>query len=185
MRLPDSAHTLHSWRIHELTPDFRLEDVWELPWNGGPDDFPPLVQRLASFDPTTTSWVVRTLFDVRRQLGERFGWDEPVGAPGAPVESLRTRLPADLRDSPTGPGMALAPSTPLFLLEDEWAVEIVNETVHGVLHLGLVDHRARLAILVKPKGLLGQAYLAFIRPFRHLLVYPAILRQLEREAVVT
>jgi hypothetical protein len=31
MRLPDSAHTCRPWRIHELTRDFRLEDVWELP----------------------------------------------------------------------------------------------------------------------------------------------------------
>src|SRR5262249_10347192 len=28
MRLPDSAHPNHPWRIHELTGDFRLEDVW-------------------------------------------------------------------------------------------------------------------------------------------------------------
>ena len=27
MRLPNSAHTSRPWRIHELTPDFRLEDV--------------------------------------------------------------------------------------------------------------------------------------------------------------
>jgi hypothetical protein len=28
MRLPNSAHTSRPWRIHELTRDFRLEDVW-------------------------------------------------------------------------------------------------------------------------------------------------------------
>jgi hypothetical protein len=31
MRLPNSVHTSRPWRIHELTRDFRLEDVWELP----------------------------------------------------------------------------------------------------------------------------------------------------------
>jgi hypothetical protein len=31
MRLPDTAHTSRPWRIHELTGDFRLEDVWALP----------------------------------------------------------------------------------------------------------------------------------------------------------
>jgi len=51
MRLPDSAHTSRPWRIHELTRDFRLEDVWELPGRGGPDDFPPLVRMIASRDP--------------------------------------------------------------------------------------------------------------------------------------
>jgi hypothetical protein len=36
MRLPDTAHTSRPWRIHELTGDFRLEDVWALPAPGGP-----------------------------------------------------------------------------------------------------------------------------------------------------
>jgi hypothetical protein len=34
MRLPDTAHTTRAWRIHELTPEFRLEDVWALPTPG-------------------------------------------------------------------------------------------------------------------------------------------------------
>jgi uncharacterized protein DUF2867 len=35
VRLPNSAHTSRPWRIHELTHDFRLEDVWALPTPGG------------------------------------------------------------------------------------------------------------------------------------------------------
>jgi hypothetical protein len=35
-----------------------------------------------------------------------------------------------------------------------------------------------MAILVKPNGLLGAAYLAAIRPFRHLIVYPRMLREI-------
>jgi len=37
-----------------------------------------------------------------------------------------------------------------------------------------------MAVLVKPNGLLGIAYLAAIRPFRHLIVYPEMIRQIER-----
>jgi hypothetical protein len=33
-----------------------------------------------------------------------------------------------------------------------------------------------MAVLVKPNGLFGTAYLAAIRPFRHLVVYPPIMR---------
>jgi hypothetical protein len=33
---------------------------------------------------------------------------------------------------------------------------------------------------VKRNGLLGTAYMAAIRPFRHLLVYPQMLRDIER-----
>ena len=31
VKLPATAHTSRPWRIHELTPDFQLEDVWALP----------------------------------------------------------------------------------------------------------------------------------------------------------
>ncbi|MGI8546584.1 MAG: DUF2867 domain-containing protein, partial [Gemmatimonadaceae bacterium] len=31
MKLPNTAHTARPWRIHEITPDFRLYDVWALP----------------------------------------------------------------------------------------------------------------------------------------------------------
>ena len=57
--------------------------------------------------------------------------------------------------------------------------------MHGVMHLGWVPdatggYRGQLAVYVKPNGLLGTAYMATIRPFRHLIVYPAMLRQIER-----
>jgi hypothetical protein len=50
MRLPNTAHTSRPWRIHELAPDFRLEDVWALPTPGGPDDLPRLVSAIFSGD---------------------------------------------------------------------------------------------------------------------------------------
>ena len=47
MKLSNSEHFSRPWRIHDLTPDFRLEDVWALPTPGGRDDFPRLVQMVA------------------------------------------------------------------------------------------------------------------------------------------
>jgi hypothetical protein len=35
-----------------------------------------------------------------------------------------------------------------------------------------------MAVLVKPNGRLGEAYMAAIRPFRHRFVYPPMLREL-------
>src|SRR6185437_10861783 len=100
MRLPDSAQTSQPWRIHELTRDFRLEDVWALPTPGGPDDFPRLVAGIGTAaDPEHgSSFIVRTLFAVRWKLGEMFGWDEPAGGDGARGPTLRGRFPADLKD---------------------------------------------------------------------------------------
>jgi Protein of unknown function (DUF2867) len=187
MRLPDSAHSSRPWRIHELTPDFRIEDVWALPTPGGPDDFPRLVEGFAAGDPEQgSSGATRVLFAIRWKLGELSGWDAPDGGAGSRVPTLRDRLPADLRDAPPGPAFAALPFESLYLLDDEWAAEVANRTMHGVLHMGWVPdgsggHRGQMAVLVKPNGLLGRAYMAAIKPFRHLIVYPGLLRRIERD----
>jgi hypothetical protein len=186
VRLPDTEHTSRPWRIHELTRDFRLEDVWELLGPGGADDFPRLVALIASQDPSqSSSRPVRTLFAIRWKLGELLGWDGADSGLGSRVPTLRDRLPADLRDAPPGPDFDALPFTSVYLLDDEFAAEIANRTMHGVMHIGRVPdgtrgYRAQMAVLVKPNGLLGHAYMAAIRPFRHLIVYPAMLREGER-----
>jgi hypothetical protein len=188
MRLPNSAHTAQPWRIHEVAPDFRLEDVWELPVTGGPDDFARLVEEFASADPSQGGpGPVRALWFIRWKLGELLGLDDEAGGLGSRVPTLHDRLPADLREAPRGPEFASLPFKSLYLLEDEWAAETANRTVHGVLHIGRVadgtgGFRARMAVLVKPNGLLGTSYMAAITPFRRLIVYPAMMRRIEREA---
>jgi hypothetical protein len=187
MRLPDSAHTSRPWRIHELTHDFRLEDVWALPTPGGPDDFPLLVDGIATGDESQSpSRVARALWAIRWKLGELLGWDDDDAGLGSRVPTLRERLPADLREAPSGPAFGRLPFKSLYLLEDEWAAEVANRTVHGVMHIGWVPdgaggYRGQMAVLVKPNGLFGRAYMAAIRPFRHRIVYPPMLRQIGRE----
>ena len=186
MRLPNSAHTSRFWRIHEITQDFRLEDVWALPTPGGPDAFPLLVQAIASADPSRgSSGAARALWSIRWTLGRLLGWDRPDAGLDSRVPTLRDRLPADLRSAP-GPDFAALPFRSLYLLDDEFAAEIANRTMHGVMHLGWVPDgtggfRGQMAVLVKPKGLFGTLYMAAIRPFRHLIVYPAAIRQIERQ----
>jgi hypothetical protein len=187
MQLPNSAHTSRPWRIHELTRDFRLEDVWALPTPGGPDEFPKLVQAFAEGDTSQgSSRAASMLWALRWKLGELFGWDAPDAGLGSRVPTLRDRLPADLRDAPSGPEFDTLPFTSLYLLDDEFAAEVANRTVHGVMHLAWVPdgtggYRGQMAVLVKPNGRFGSAYMAAIRPFRHLIVYPPMLQQLERE----
>jgi uncharacterized protein DUF2867 len=48
----------------------------------------------------------------------------------------------------------------VYLLDDEWAAEIVDRPVHGVMHIGWVrdetgGYRGEMAVYVKPNGLLG------------------------------
>lgn len=183
LRLPDSEHYSQPWRIHEITGDFRLEDVWELPGTIAAGDFSRAVARIAALDlADSRSAAVRLLVSARLKLGALLSVDRPDAGVGTRVASLRDRLPADLRDGPAGPRPANLPGHSVYLTDDEYAIEIANATVHGVLHLGRVPDgaafRIRLAVLVKPNGPLGNAYLAAIRPFRHLVVYPALLPEL-------
>lgn len=186
MRLSSSAHTKKPWRIHELTPDFRLEDVWALPTPGGPDDFRRLVALIAAGGPAQgSSRAVRTLWAIRTKVGERLGWDSSGSGVGSRVVTLRDRLPADLRDASSAPDFDALPFTSLYVIHDEWAAEIANRTVHGVLHLGWVQdltggYHGQMAVLVKPNGLLGTAYMAAIKPFRHLIIYPQMMREIGR-----
>jgi hypothetical protein len=182
VRLPDTAHTSRPWRIHAIAPDFRLEDVWELPVRGGPDDFPRLVEAIGEIDLSHgSSRAARALVAIRWKLGELLHWDDAGAGLGSRVPSLRDRLPEDLRDGTRGPDMD--PLSPLYLTDDEYAAELANRTVHGILHLGRVPNesggfRAQMAILVKPNGLFGNAYMAAIRPFRHLIVYRPLMRDI-------
>jgi hypothetical protein len=191
-RLPRSVHESRLWRIHEVIPDFRLEDVWQLPTPGGPDDFHQLVELIASLDPERgSSGVARLLFALRWKLGELLGWDDSAAGLDARVSSLRERLPADLRDESgldlSAADLSATPFEPLYVTRDELALEIANRTVHGVLHLGWAEdedggggYHGEMAVYVKRNGPLGAAYMAAIAPFRHLIVYPALLRDVGR-----
>ncbi len=185
MKLPNAEHTSRPWRIHDLTRDFRLEDLWALPVVGGPGDFPRLVDMFAAYDPLHSAFfAARTLFAIREKLGVLFGLDNPDPGPGATVPRLLDRLPEDLRNGPSGPKPDALPFTSLYVTDDEWAIEAANRTMHGVLHLGWVPDatggfRAQMAVYVKPNGLLGAAYMAAIKPFRYLIVYPQIMQEME------
>ncbi|HEX7058718.1 MAG TPA: DUF2867 domain-containing protein [Solirubrobacterales bacterium] len=185
MPLPHAAHLSRPWRIHEIVPDFQLEDVWALPTPGRADEFPLLVEGFASSDPAETpSRAARALFSLRWKLGDWLGLDDPGSGLGSRVPTLRERLPQDLYAAP-GPEFAALPFTSLYLTDDEFAAEIANQTVHGVLHLGWISdgtggYRGQMAVYVKPNGLLGNAYMAAINPFRHLIIYPQMFRMMER-----
>ncbi|WP_018352335.1 DUF2867 domain-containing protein [Longispora albida] len=192
MRLPSTAHTGRPWRIHEIAPDFTVEDVWALPTPGGPDDLARLVRQFASGDgggrnSPIDAPVAKVLFAIRWKLGKLLGWDRPGDGFGGRVPSLRDRLPEDLRAGDRGPDLQAAPFRSVYQAHDEWAAEMANRTVHTVMHLGWVPdpgagcHRAQMTVLVKPNGLLGSLYMTAIKPFRYVGVYPALLRMIGRE----
>jgi len=189
MRLPNAAHETRPWRIREIAPDFTLKDVWALPVHGRAEDFPKLLGVMASLDPAHGgSPAIRVLFGVRQRLGSWFGWDEGAGQlpiPGQEEVSLASRLPEDLRGTTAGLDFGSRLFVPLFRTDTEFAAELSNQTVHGVMHLAWVDrgegrYQGQMAVYAKPRGRLGKRYMTLIAPFRHRVVYPALMRQIER-----
>lgn len=188
MRLPNAAHESRPWRIREIAPDFTVEDVWALPVHGGAEDFQTLLEVMASLDPARGESIAsRLLFRVRWRLGSWFGWDDAAAElpiPGKNEASLTDRLPDDLRGT-ADLALGSLPFAPLYRTDVEWAAEQSNQTVHAVMHLAWVDqgegrYQGQMAVYVKPRGPLGKGYMALIAPFRHWVVYPALMRQIER-----
>jgi hypothetical protein len=63
----------------------------------------------------------RTLWTIRWKIGKLLDWDRPDAGLGSRVPTLRDKLPADLREAPSGPDFAALPFSSLYLLADEWA----------------------------------------------------------------
>jgi hypothetical protein len=176
-----------------------VEDVWALPAHGSAEDFQALVELMASSDPANAeSLPTRLLWRLRDRLGKWFSLGRistPIDSAGDAVDglpipgtneiSLTERLPDDLRDTTADLDFGSLPFAPLYRTKDEFAAEISNRTVHGVMHLAWVDqgagrYQGQMAVYVKPRGRLGKGYMALIAPFRHWVVYPALMRQTKR-----
>lgn len=198
MRLSNAAHESRPWRVRDITSDFTLEDVWALPVHGAADDFRRLLGVMMSIDPANSgSPLSRVLWSVRDRLGKWFDLGGISGEPGSdgaagevPIPdtneaSLTERLPADLANTATDVDFASTPFIPLYRTNVEFAAELSNRTVHAVMHLAWVEEQGgrysgQMAVYVKPRGRFGRAYMALIKPFRHWVVYPALMRQIER-----
>jgi hypothetical protein len=200
MRLPNSEHESRPWRIREIVPDFTLEDVWALPVHGGAEDFQTLIELMVSADMAEAeSLPTRVLWGIRDRLGSWLDLgrisapvdsDRDDGAgklpiPGNSETSLTGRLPEDLLGTAADLHFNSLPFVSLYRTDLEFAAEISNKTVHAVMHLAWVAqgegrYQGQMAVYVKPRGLFGQGYMALIKPFRYLIVYPALMRQTER-----
>jgi hypothetical protein len=184
-RIDPAEHLAAPLRVHGLASDFELLDVWEYPIRARPPhDLPYFLAfaRRVQTEMVAGRGPAAWLFRLRAAMGRAFGWDdkpEPLPIPGCEETTLRARLdPADVAEPPDAMGFAL-----VYELPNEALHEISNSTVHALMHIAWVDkgdgtHAPRMAVYVKPRGWLGRLYMAIISPFRHLVVYPAMMRTL-------
>ncbi|MBB4907447.1 DUF2867 domain-containing protein [Actinophytocola algeriensis] len=201
MKVSNDVLKTQRWIITDIVHDFDVEDVWALPIDGGADDFGAVIDLMSFIDfPESAPLPVRLLWGIRDLLGRMFGlgristsaddagvWP-PV--PGTGERSLLGRVPEELRNTATDSRLAGKPFRPLYLTGTEFADEISNRTMYGVMHLAWVDqgggrYQGQMTVYVKPRGAVGKAYMAFIKPFRYAIIYPALMRYLERSWAVS
>ena len=190
MRLPNHRAQLPApGRIHELTRDFRLEDVWALPTPGGAGRLPaagaswfasgdPSQQLLrrrphALRDPVEARGAARLGRPGRRPRRQGADAPRPVagGSARRPIRpGASTRSPSPRCTCSTTSGRRRSPTGPC-----------TGSCTSAGSRTRPAATAARWPSCVKPNGLLGTAYMAAIRPFRHLIVYPPMMRQIWAE----
>ena len=152
---------------------------------GRPGDFPGWCDAGRRSIPPRAPAIARALFAVRWKAGALLGWDDAGDGLGARVPTLRDRLPADLRDTPAGAAPDALPFAPLYLTDTGGRRRSPTARCTGCMHLGWVADGGRRP--PRPDGDPGEAqrpagtaYMAAIAPFRHVLVYPPMLREIGR-----
>ena len=73
----------------------------------------------------------------------------------------------------------------VYVTANESVLELSNSAVHAAIHLAWIaaedgSYGGQMGIYVKNRGRLGRVYMPAIAPFRHLIVYPALMRRLDR-----
>ena len=199
MRISNEDYLSADWRTATLLADFELVDAWQLPLHANGETgqtfadfcelFAGMSEQRREVGPATSF-----LFGLREALGRLFGWDRSAHAlpiPGDSVVSLRDRLTADERDRQAAYWREADRSLGdlefrlVYRLPREQLVEISNSTVHAAMHLVWVrrsggEFTPQMGVFVKERGWFGAAYMALISPFRHLIVYPALFRSVDR-----
>ena len=184
LRLDPDEFRARPLRVHALLHDVPLEDAWAVPLSGGGAGRTVQDLRAAMTSGRAAAPVaVQALFRLRSSIGAALGWDRERPAWGA--ESYADRLsPDDRARSLVVSGTRDGEFRLLYRFEDEQLSELRNATVHAFLSLSLrpapEGYLAYVGIFVKPVHRFTGLYMRAIAPFRHLIVYPAIIRRMQR-----
>jgi hypothetical protein len=184
-RVTPAAFRALDLRCHTLLDQVSLHDVWAFPLEGGGPGRTVRDAHAVLFGDRRQppNVAVRGLFALRAALGSLFGWD--AESHDQPAESFLARLTeADRARSQVVPGTRQGGFRVLYVFDDEAVSEIRNATVHAFLVLALTPrpggYTLYLAIYVRAISRLTPFYMAFIDPFRRLVVYPSLGRSAQR-----
>jgi hypothetical protein len=180
MKSSPAAHRSRPWRVHALVPDFEVIDVWRFQLETPAASFPAFLDVFWKQMAISETWWLSRL---RMRIGAVMGWDErpnTLPIPGCTETTVAERLPAAERAARDASPLPAVGVLPVYVRDDEALYEISNDTVHALLHLGPVEGGVELAVYIKSRGAFTRFYMAAIKPARHFVVYPALIRYVER-----
>ena len=173
-------------RVHSFLSGIPLHDAWatDLPCPQEGITLREFFRRRSRQKLVTkVSWPARTLFALRIFLGRIFSLDK--NAHGSNQPSFADRLTTNDRErSSVSAGTVEGIFRVLYSFENEILHETANRTVHAATLFALTRsdraYRLYFAVYVRKVSWLTPVYMALIDPFRHWIVYPAILRQIQQ-----
>ena len=167
-------------RVHEFLVGVPLHDVWAL-------DLPHMRSgitldeflRTANERVLALSPVVRALLNIRLLLGRFLAWDREPAATA--WETFATRLTATDRSKSLAPaGTREGLFRVVYRFENEQLLELINRTAHAAALSALVEtanaYRFYFGVYVHNVNRFTPVYMSLIDPFRKLVVYPSLLR---------
>jgi hypothetical protein len=167
-------------RVHDFLAGVPLHDVWavDLPRTRSGitlDEF----LRTASSRLLTPPPLVRSLLNIRLFVGRLLGWDREPAATA--WESFATRMTTTDRSRSLAPaGTREGLFRVVYRFENEQLLELINRTAHAAALSALVEtantYRFYFGVYVRSVSPFTPIYMALIDPFRKLVVYPSLLR---------
>jgi hypothetical protein len=167
-------------RVHDFLAGVPLHDVWavDLPRARSGitlDEF----LRTASTCLLTCSPVVRALLNIRLFVGRPLGLDREPSATA--WETFTTRLTTPDRSKSLAPaGTRDGLFRVVYRFQNEQLLELINRTAHAAALSALVEttngYRFYFGVYVRSVSRFTPIYMALVDPFRKLVVYPSLLR---------
>lgn len=183
------THHDQSWIAHPILTDFRIEDIWLLPIQLSNKNTIQEVQSafVDAIGQIGKRGVAGLLFRFRNWLGKIFKWEDDfdpnrIRKPGLLKTRYAKQINSSAEELPSG---GFQNFSQVYLSDEESLLEIENKTVQAAIHFGKIKEAdsisAQMTIYVKPNGRFGQLYMLAIKPFRHWIVYPTLLKALAKQ----
>jgi hypothetical protein len=184
-RLSPEEFQATDFRVNSFLADVELHDVWVFHLRGGPEDLTlrDAQEIIASQSPYEANTAVALLVGVRMSLGGLLGWDDEEYFDTS--SSYTNRLTVDDRwRTLEVPGSGGDMFKIVYTFENELLAEMMNRTAHAFFCMAMEPagngYTMYWAIYVRETSALTPFYMALIDPFRRYLVYPSIVRNVER-----